>query len=177
MKKGLLIIISGPSGSGKGTVLAHIIKDKEHFYYSVSATTRKMRPNDVDGVTYLFISREEFDRRLETILECERWIIDGDYNRTYEIRIRSCDTVFFLDYEENECMEGIINRVGQRRTDIPWVENQLDQELVEQVRNYHRDSRPVIHSLLEKYPEKKTIVFKSRSQAGEWLVGQSKNSL
>ncbi|MBO4353985.1 MAG: guanylate kinase [Clostridia bacterium] len=64
MKKGLLIIISGPSGSGKGTVLAHIIKDKEHFYYSVSATTRKMRPNDVDGVTYLFISREEFEKKI-----------------------------------------------------------------------------------------------------------------
>ena len=64
MKKGLLIIVSGPSGAGKGTVLKHILADTDHFYYSVSATTRPMRPGDVDGVSYHFISREEFEKKI-----------------------------------------------------------------------------------------------------------------
>jgi len=65
MKKGLLIILSGPSGVGKGTVLKYILEDKEHFYYSISATTRPMRHEDTDGVTYFFMSREEFEAKIE----------------------------------------------------------------------------------------------------------------
>lgn len=65
MSKGLMIVISGPAGSGKGTVNAHLLKSGE-FVYSVSATTRAPRPGEVDGVNYRFISREEFLSRIET---------------------------------------------------------------------------------------------------------------
>ncbi|MCQ2435424.1 MAG: guanylate kinase [Clostridia bacterium] len=62
MNKGLLVIISGPAGSGKGTVIAELTKGRENeFRYSVSATTRKPRPTDVDGVTYRFMTREQFE--------------------------------------------------------------------------------------------------------------------
>ena len=64
MKKGLLVGVSGPAGSGKGTVDAHLLK-RDDFVYSVSATTRAPRPGEVDGVHYHFISVEEFKERLE----------------------------------------------------------------------------------------------------------------
>ena len=64
MKKGLMIVISGPAGSGKGTVNAHLLA-REEFVYSVSATTRAPRPGEVDGVNYHFLSREEFLGRIE----------------------------------------------------------------------------------------------------------------
>ena len=63
MKKGLMIVISGPAGSGKGTVNAHLLATGE-FEYSVSATTRAPRPGEVDGVNYHFISREDFEARI-----------------------------------------------------------------------------------------------------------------
>ena len=63
MKKGLLIVVSGPAGSGKGTVNGELIK-KEGFAFSVSATTRAPRPGEVDGVNYFFVTHEEFERRL-----------------------------------------------------------------------------------------------------------------
>ena len=63
MDKGLMIVISGPAGSGKGTVNAHLLKTGE-FVYSVSATTRAPRPGEIDGVNYHFITREEFERRI-----------------------------------------------------------------------------------------------------------------
>ena len=63
MKKGLMIVISGPAGSGKGPVNAHLLNTGE-FVYSVSATTRAPRPGETDGVNYHFISREEFERRI-----------------------------------------------------------------------------------------------------------------
>ena len=65
MKKGLMLIISGPAGSGKGTVNRHLLATGD-FVYSVSATTRAPRPEDTDGVTYHFISREEFLSRIES---------------------------------------------------------------------------------------------------------------
>ena len=60
MNRGLLIVVSAPSGCGKGTLLAEILKDND-FYYSVSATTRSPREGEVDGVNYHFATREEFE--------------------------------------------------------------------------------------------------------------------
>ena len=64
MKKGLLIVISGPAGSGKGTVNAQLLASNE-YEYSVSATTRAPREGEVDGKNYHFISTWEFERRIE----------------------------------------------------------------------------------------------------------------
>lgn len=64
MKEGLLIVISGPAGSGKGTVNAELLKTGD-FAYSVSATTRDPRPGEVDGVNYHFITKEQFRQLLD----------------------------------------------------------------------------------------------------------------
>lgn len=64
MKKGLLIVISGPAGSGKGTVNAQLLRSDE-YAYSVSATTRDPRVGEVDGINYHFITKKEFERRIE----------------------------------------------------------------------------------------------------------------
>ena len=62
-KKGLLIVVSGPAGSGKGTVNAKLI-ERDEFVYSVSATTRAPRPGEVDGINYYYITHDEFERRI-----------------------------------------------------------------------------------------------------------------
>ena len=63
MKKGLLIVVSGPAGSGKGTVNAKLLASDE-YAFSVSATTRAPRPGEVDGVNYYYVTKEEFERRI-----------------------------------------------------------------------------------------------------------------
>lgn len=65
MNRGLLIVVSAPSGCGKGTLLAEILKDKD-YYYSVSATTRSPREGEVDGVNYHFTTREEFEELIKS---------------------------------------------------------------------------------------------------------------
>ncbi len=64
MKKHVLMIVSGPSGVGKGTIVKTIISRREDVVESVSCTTRKPRAGEVDGKHYFFISREEFERRI-----------------------------------------------------------------------------------------------------------------
>ena len=115
------------------------------------------------------ISRDEFDRALAGLLAGESWIMDGDYSRTYEVRLRACDTAIFLDYPEAVCMAGIVARVGQVRPDMPWTESTLDPELVAMVKQYATDNRPALLSLFRKYPEKQVITFTSRDEADRWL--------
>lgn len=62
-EKGLLVVVSGPAGSGKGTVNQLLLKTGD-FVFSVSATTRAPRPGEVDGVNYHYIAREEFEARI-----------------------------------------------------------------------------------------------------------------
>ncbi|MCR5490500.1 MAG: guanylate kinase [Bacilli bacterium] len=66
MKKGLLIILSGPSGVGKGTVRKYILENFNlSFYYSISMTTRAPRAGEVDGKDYYFVTPEEFQRKID----------------------------------------------------------------------------------------------------------------
>ncbi len=115
------------------------------------------------------LTREEFDLQLESLLKTDQWILDGDYSRTYETRIRACGAIIFLDYSEAVCMDGIKKRIGKHRADIPWVETELDPELVAMVRNYRAENRRQLLSLFDKYPRKKLLVFHSRSEADDWL--------
>ena len=83
MEKGLLIILSGPSGVGKGTVRKYIqSKNKVDVHFSVSMTTRAPRPNEVDGVDYFFVSKDEFLDRVKNgkLLEYAEFV--GNYYGT-----------------------------------------------------------------------------------------------
>ncbi|MCH5349168.1 MAG: guanylate kinase [Oscillospiraceae bacterium] len=78
MSRGMLIVVSGPSGCGKGTILAEVLKD-DKFFYSISATTRAPRPGEVDGVNYFFLTKDKFeslikeDGMLEYAPYCENY--------------------------------------------------------------------------------------------------------
>ena len=69
--KGLLIVVSGPSGAGKDTICQKLIKENSNIWMSVSMTTRKPRPLEKDGVDYFFVSSEEFENKINdnTFLE------------------------------------------------------------------------------------------------------------
>ena len=119
------------------------------------------------------VTRSEFDFKLAAVLGRDEWIIDGDYSRTYAVRLSACDAVFFLDYGEAECLLGIQERIGQARPDMPWTEDTLDPELVEEVHKYGDIQRPVILKLLRQHPEKETHIFHSRAEAEQWLTAHS----
>lgn len=114
---------------------------------------------------------EEFDQKLSGILMREQWIMDGNYARTLPLRLARCDTVFWLDYPLEVCLQGIESRFGKPRCDMPWTETERDEEFLEFVRNFHVGYRPEIMRLLGEYKEKDIMVFKSRQAAGEFLEG------
>lgn len=77
--KGRLLVVSGPSGVGKGTVLAELLKKSGDFVYSVSATTRAPRPGEADGVSYFFKTREDF----EAMIAAGELLEHAEYNGNY----------------------------------------------------------------------------------------------
>ena len=155
------IIVLGCSGSGKST-----------FSRKLAARTG-LPLIHLDNIWWrpdqTHITREEFDQKLNEILHDDFWIIDGNYSRTYEERIRACDAIIFLDYSEEVCMDGITRRVGQNRPDIPWTEQHLNPELVKFVHAFHETGRSPLLALIEKYSDKKALIFKTREEAGKWL--------
>lgn len=86
-----------------------------------------------------------------------------------------CDTVFFLDYPRDICIEGIKSRKGKKRSDIPCATlEDEDTEFVEFINNYNSAGRPAVMDLLHKYSNKRIIIFKDRKEANEFLsqIGQ-----
>lgn len=81
-KKGKLLIVSGPSGVGKGTVLAELFAKSDEYVYSVSATTRQPRAGEVDGVNYFFKTKEEFEKMIADGEMLEYACYNGNYYGT-----------------------------------------------------------------------------------------------
>ena len=88
MKKGLLIVISGPSGSGKSGIVRRL-KESGKFNFSVSATTRQPREGEIDGVHYNYISKEKFDKDIEDgkFLEFSKYV--NNYYGTYQDQVEA----------------------------------------------------------------------------------------
>jgi len=158
------VIIIGCPGSGKSTfgrklmsISGLTLHHLDMMYWNADRTT---------------VPKEVFTENLQKILENQEWIIDGNYTSTMEMRIKECDTVFFLDYPTRVCIDGIKSRKGQVRSDMPWVEDDNeDQDFINFVLGYNTKTRPVVLELLKKYSLKNIIVFSSREESEEFLLG------
>ena len=160
MKK---IIVIGCPGSGKTTFAKKLGKAIGLPIYHLDAIWHK--PDKTH------IPREEFDLRQEEIFATEAWIIDGNYRRTMEMRVNACDTVILFDLPTEVCIEGAMARVGKFRSDMPWIESELDPEFRSEIERFSGKVLPEIYEILERYKnDKKIIIFKSRDNADEFLI-------
>jgi len=158
MKK---VIIIGCPGSGKSTFARQLQKAINLPLYYLDMLFWK-----ADKTT---VTDEEFDNKLDEILEKEEWIIDGNYSRTMERRLERCDTVFFFNLPTEVCVEGIKNRVGTVRPDMPWIENEVDGDFLQFVKDFKTNRTGQICEMLDKFPQVKKIVFKNRRESEKFL--------
>jgi guanylate kinase len=103
----LLIVISGPSGSGKDTVVQRMIERGLPFHFVVTATTRPKRPNETHGRDYWFVSKEEFARMIEQNELIEYALVYGDYKGIPKAQVRQAlasgkDVIMRLDVQGAE---------------------------------------------------------------------------
>lgn len=142
-RRGLLVVFSGPSGSGKGTVLKEALKKSENLKLSVSVTTRNPREGEVDGVDYIFYSQEKFkelisqDGFLEWACFCENYygtpkaqieallsegkdvVLEIEVQGAMKVKEKCPDAVLVFNLPPS--MEELKNRLVGRQTDAPEV--------------------------------------------------------
>ena len=155
------VAVIGCPGGGKST-LSRALRDATGLpLYHLDALY--WRP---DRTT---LPREEFYPLMQEIIARNEWIIDGNYQSTLEWRVAACDLVVFLDYPTEVCLEGVRARRGQKRSDMPWVEEGDDQEFLAFIRAFESDSKPKILELIKKYPDKAVVTFRTREEAERYL--------
>ena len=118
------------------------------------------------------VEKSVFLERLSVVLEKDEWIIDGNYGSTMELRMAACDTVIFLDYPLDVCLDGIKERRGKPRSDMPWIETEEDAEFIEFIKNYEEQQKPKVLELLKKYSDKNIVILRSRELADAFLNGE-----
>lgn len=112
-------------------------------------------------------SREEFDKLLKKELEKDKWIIDGNYSRTLETRVKSADAVIFLDYNRFLCLWRVLKRVitnyGKVRSDMAdGCRERFDFEFLKYVYKFNDEQRDKILNLLLTNESVRVIIIRNR---------------
>ena len=120
------------------------------------------------------LEKPEFERRLAVELEKPRWILDGNFNRTMEVRLERCDTVIYLDFPRLVCLKNWLGRViqnwGHHRPDMtPGCNEWIDPEFVKWIWNFNKQNRARYYALLNDAKDKQVIILKSRRQVQKFL--------
>tara|TARA_B100000579_G_C22564508_1_gene725989 strand:- start:50 stop:628 length:579 start_codon:yes stop_codon:yes gene_type:complete len=117
MKKGKLIILSASSGAGKSTICKDLLKKNKDWKFSISATTRPMRDNEVDGKDYYFFSKEKFEHKEKfgEFIECE-WVHGNRYGTPIEPIENALDDgqILLLDVD----VKGAMNLIEEFEEDV-----------------------------------------------------------
>lgn len=160
------VLVIGSPGSGKSTLTRalHQLTDLpmvhlDLLYWRADKTT---------------LTREEFVPLLQAELAKERWIIDGNFSFTMEMRMARADLVIFFDLPVEKCLDGIKKRRNQPRPDMPWIETEEDAEFTAFVREFPATRKPKILELLAKYPHVPVVTLHSHEEADAFLAQYAK---
>lgn len=157
------VMVIGCPGSGKSTFSRALHKitgiplfHLDMLYWNPDRTT---------------VDKAVFRGRLADVMQKPEWIIDGNYGSTIELRLQACDTVIFLDYPLEICLDGIMERRGKARSDMPWIEaeDEEDADFIAFIKDFREKSRPQITELLERYSHRNIHIFRNREEADVFL--------
>ncbi len=152
--RGVLVIISSPSGGGKTSVIQKILqKYPEQYVYSISATTRKARPGEIDGKDYFFLSDAQFQKNIENNFFLEYENVHGYFYGTPKLYIEKClnEGKFILfDIDVNGALR--ISQNYPERTITIFIAPPSIEMLIERLKNRKTDSVEEINKRLERIP-------------------------
>ena len=151
-RQGILIVVSGFSGAGKGTIMKALTERYEGYALSVSATTRSPRPGEEDGKAYFFKSVEEFEQMIEdgALIEYARYV-DNYYGtpKQYVDKLLEEGKNVFLEIEVNGAMQAMKLYKGLPMVSIFLIPPSFE-ELEYRIRHRRSEPEEVIHERLSK---------------------------
>ena len=120
------------------------------------------------------LEKEEFDTLLIQEMEKSAWILDGNYNRTMELRLEKSDTIIYLDYSRYMCLlqwfKRVITHWGKARPDMaPGCSEWFDPEFIKWIWNFNKNYRKHYYEMLSAQKEKTVYIFRNRRQLNRFL--------
>lgn len=165
------ISIVGGSGSGKST-LCNILS-KELGLPAIHLDAINYEPNWVE------IDKAERDNIILSKAQDDKWVIDGNYNKTLKERFDKADLIIWLDYSTLKQLHGILKRYfttrNSERPEIPGCKERLEPEFIKYVLTYNKKKRPVILDYLKDVPKEKVLIFKHQKDLNAWLKDFTNN--
>lgn len=160
------ILIIGCGGSGKSTLARHLGQKLNLPVIHLD----KLLWHD-----WTQIPQEQFDALLLQELKKDRWIMDGNFNRTIPLRLSYCDTVIFLDFPVHLCILGASQRViqyyGKTRPDMGEnCPERFDPKFYKWIWNFNRKNRERYLDLLKRHPEKTVYILHDRAEVASFLA-------
>ena len=160
------VIIIGCGGAGKSTLARQLGEKLE------------LPVVHLDSIFWLpgwvEMEKEAFDMRVRQEMAKEKWIIDGNYNRTMPERIAQCDTVIYLDFPRFVCLYGVFKRlltnIGKTRPDMgAGCKEKVDWDFVKWIWNFNKNKRERYYKMLNEAEGVETIVLKNRRMVKRFL--------
>lgn len=159
------ISIVGGSGSGKST-LCNILS-KELNLPAIHLDAINYEPNWVE------IDKVERDKIISTKLSRDKWIIDGNYNKTLKERFKKADLIIWLDYSTFMQLKGVLKRYfktrNKERPEIPGCKEKLEFKFIKYVLTYNKKKRHIIKEYLMDIPKEKVLIFNKQKDLNKWL--------
>jgi adenylate kinase family enzyme len=157
-------IVGGP-GSGKST-LCNILS-KELNLPAIHLDAINFNSNWVE------IDKEERDKIISNKASENKWIIDGNYNKTLKERLAKADLIIWLDYSTLMQLKGVLKRFlktrNTERPEIPGCKERLNFTFIKYVLAYNKKKRPIIVDYLKDVPKEKVLIFKKQKDLNVWL--------
>ncbi len=159
------ISIVGGSGSGKSTLCDVLSKELN------------LPAIHLDGINFkenwIQIDKEERDKIISNKSSEDKWIIDGNYNKTLKERFDKADLIIWLDYSTSAQLKGVLKRFikthNKERAEIPGCKERLDFTFLKYVITYNKKKRPTIVDNLKNIPKEKVLIFKKQKDLNKWL--------
>jgi adenylate kinase family enzyme len=158
------IAIIGSSGSGKSTFAKGLSRKLKLPLFHLDSLYWKPNWEKTDKITWIALQ--------EKLVQESKWIIDGNYNSTLDIRIRAADTIFFLNFSRITCISGVLMRfLAKKRVDvIVDCKERLSLEFLLWIWNYPRKNAPKMIDALQKHASTKRIyIFENRRELNEFF--------
>lgn len=182
-EKGNLIVISGPSGTGKGSIIKEVMARNSNIWYSISATSRTIRTGEIDGINYYFMSRKDFENKIKKDYFLEYTEYNGNYYGTpreginnklsegkdviLEIEINGAlkvkelvpDAIFIFVLPPS--LEELKQRLEKRGTESKQVIYERFKSAYKEINEITKYNYVVVNDDLEEATEKVCSIFKS----------------
>src|SRR5699024_2253622 len=138
----------------------------------------------LDAINYkpnwVQIDKNERDEKILEKANDEKWIIDGNYNKTLQERLEKADLIIWLDYSTFAQLKGVSNRIfknfNKDKPDIPGCKERLDFTFVKYVLGYNKTKRPKVLEMIKSIPSDKVLIFKKQKDLNKWLKDFTQNN-